>query len=218
LICNRGRPASVRPDVTTRTAPLEPGDSGEAGQAAKPPKSNGSGDPAWIYALAGWLIALTQLDRDRRGPTEAEIRERLPFGALGELDGDPDTMSLRGLRRLPAIGPARALAIARARWEEGLTGGPEAWDAIRGIGPETVAAIRRHLDAAAKEGLGGPSRSTVQRPAHETGGRPARAAAGSAAQGAEGSSAEGEGGNSVLGGPGTRVRGAQPGADSGLSP
>jgi hypothetical protein len=100
-----------------------------------------------MYALAGWLLAISQLERDPRRPTEAEIRDRLPFGALGELDLDPDTMSLRGLRRLPAIGPARALAIARARWEDGLCGGPEAWDAIRGIGPETVAAIRRHLAA-----------------------------------------------------------------------
>ncbi len=122
----------------------EPGPKDEARGPSRPVLTTTA--PAWVYALAGWLLAATQLDRDPRLPTEAEIRRRVPFGALGELDGDPDTMTVRGLRRLTAIGPARALAIARARWEDGLSGGPEAWDAIRGIGPETVAAIRRHLE------------------------------------------------------------------------
>ena len=121
----------------------EVGRIGEVGRIAR------AGEPAWIYALAGWLLAVTQVDSGARGASEAEIRRRLPCGALGELDGDLDTMTVRALRRLPAIGPARALAIARARWEDGLTGGPESWDAIRGIGPETVEAIRRHLAEAA---------------------------------------------------------------------
>jgi hypothetical protein len=144
LTCHRDRLASVRPDVTTPTASRTPDEAGRVGH------------PGWIYALAGWLLAVPQLDRDSRGPSEAEIRRRLPYGALGELDGDLDTRTVRGLRRLPAIGPARALAIARARWEEGLAGGPESWDAIRGIGPDTVAAIRRHLSEANGEGSTGP--------------------------------------------------------------
>jgi hypothetical protein len=74
--------------------------------------------------------------------SEREIRERAPFGLLDPPASDPDRMSPRELRRLPAIGPTRALAIARARWEEGLTGGPEAWDEVPGIGPETVRSIR----------------------------------------------------------------------------
>src|SRR5262249_7586551 len=90
---------------------------------------------------------------------------------LGELDGDPDTMSVRALRRLPSIGPARAAAIARERWERGITGGPEAWDAIRGIGPETVGSIRRALDAriatrSATPSVRGQSRDFSPAPTH----------------------------------------------------
>jgi len=121
-------------------------------EARRARRIGGSSEPVWIYALAGWLLAVTQVDGGARGASEAEIRQRLPYGGLGELDGDLDTMTVRALRRLPAIGPARALAIARARWEDGLTGGPESWDVIRGIGPETVEAIRRHLAEAAIRG------------------------------------------------------------------
>ena len=109
------------------------------------PETSGRATPAWIWVLAGWLLAASELDRRSSTPAEAEIRARVPVGALGEFEGDPDTMSVRALRRLPAIGPARAVAIARERWERGLSGGPEAWETIRGIGPETVAAIGRAL-------------------------------------------------------------------------
>jgi hypothetical protein len=105
--------------------------------------------PVWVYALAGWLWASSQLGGVQSEPTEREIRARTPVGAFGELDLSPDTMSVRALRRLPAIGPARAAAIARERWEEGLEGGPDAWEAIRGIGPETVGAIREFLEVRA---------------------------------------------------------------------
>lgn len=98
--------------------------------------------PAWLYVLTGWLLASTQLQTGRGPLTERETRERAPFDVLDPPTSDPDRMSPRELRRLPAIGPARALAIARARWEEGLTGGPEAWDEVPGIGPETVRSIR----------------------------------------------------------------------------
>ena len=106
--------------------------------------------PGWTWFLAGWLLAAAELERVRPDPTEAEVRARMPAGAAGELDSNPDTMSVRALRRLPAIGQARALAIARERWERGLAGGPESWIAIRGIGPETVAAIRRALSSTPK--------------------------------------------------------------------
>jgi hypothetical protein len=103
-------------------------------------------EPTWIYVLAGWLLASTELAGAERALDERAIRERAPFGALDPPATDPDRMSPRELRALPAIGPARALAIARARWESGLGGGPEAWEAIPGIGPETVRSIREALE------------------------------------------------------------------------
>lgn len=102
--------------------------------------------PAWLWVLAGWLLASTQIGDGRLPISEREIRERAPFAALDPPTADPDRMDLRELRRLPAIGPARASAIARARWEQGLEGGPEAWDAVPGIGEETIGAIRRFLE------------------------------------------------------------------------
>lgn len=107
-------------------------------------------DPAWLYVLAGWLLASTQLVDGRRSFDEGEIRGRAPFGALDPPPTDPDRMGPRQLRRLPAIGPTRALAIARARWEAGLIGGPESWDAIPGIGPQTVRSIRSAIDESGK--------------------------------------------------------------------
>lgn len=103
-------------------------------------------DPAWLYVLAGWLLASTQIADGRGSFVQRELRERAPFGALDPPTADPDRMDLRELRRLPAIGPARAFAIAQARWEAGLTGGPEAWDEVPGIGAGTVGAIRLFLE------------------------------------------------------------------------
>lgn len=102
------------------------------------------GDPASLYLLAGWLLASSQL-APSTAPDDRVPRDRTPFGVLEPLGTGPDLWSPRELRRLPAIGPARALAIARARWELGLTGGPVAWDQVPGIGEETVGAIRRFL-------------------------------------------------------------------------
>ena len=101
---------------------------------------------AWMYVLAGWLLASAQLGSAQLHIDGSEAEARMPAGARSPEETDPDRMSPRELRRLPAIGPTRALAIARARWERGLTGGPEAWEDIPGIGPETVRAIRRALE------------------------------------------------------------------------
>jgi hypothetical protein len=100
-----------------------------------------------LYVLAGWLLASAQLGSAQVRIDGSEAAARMPAGARSPSETDPDRMSPRELRRLPAIGSTRALAIARARWERGLTGGPEAWEDIPGIGPETVRAIRRALDA-----------------------------------------------------------------------
>jgi len=112
-----------------------------------------------MYVLAGWLLASAQMGSALPPVHEREAAARMPAGARGpegtdaDRETDPDRMSPRELRRLPAIGPTRALAIARARWEIGLIGGPEAWEDIPGIGPETVRAIRGAL-AASSASLG----------------------------------------------------------------
>jgi hypothetical protein len=111
--------------------------------------------PPWMWALAGWLLASSELAPIRRTFDDSAFSSRIPVAAratpaVAPAVSDPDRMSPRELRRLPAIGPARALAIARARWERGLSGGPEAWEDVPGIGPETVGRIRRALAAAAE--------------------------------------------------------------------
>lgn len=100
-----------------------------------------------LCVLAGWLLASAQLGSAPRQIDASEAALRMPAGARGRPETDPDRMSPRELRGLPAIGPTRALAIARARWDRALTGGPEAWEDIPGIGPETVRAIRSALAA-----------------------------------------------------------------------
>jgi hypothetical protein len=109
------------------------------------PRDREPGSP-WAFVLAGWLVASSELDPGPRTPGEAEVLERMPSGSRPTAPADPDRMCARELRLLPAIGPSRALAIVRARWEKGLSGGPEAWETLPGIGPETVRAVRRALD------------------------------------------------------------------------
>jgi hypothetical protein len=126
--------------------------------------------PGWLLLFAGCLVASTQLGPDARGAAahsdacRLDERWSLPRGAHAarapgalEIDRGPaagwidvDRLSPRELRGLPGVGETRALAIARARWEDGLRGGPEAYDSIPGIGPETVRAIREWIDAAGR--------------------------------------------------------------------
>lgn len=73
---------------------------------------------------------------------------------------DPDALSARELRALPGIGPARAVAVVRARWE-GLRGGPAAWRALPGIGDATAGAAQAALSSAAMEP---PSQPAYTRP------------------------------------------------------
>ncbi len=63
---------------------------------------------------------------------------------------DPDSCPARDLRALPGIGPTRAAAIVRARWE-GLRGGPAMWQAIPGIGEATVRVVTEALSGGALE-------------------------------------------------------------------
>jgi hypothetical protein len=113
------------------------------------PESSTSRPPPWMCALAGWLLASAQHGSFPSRIDPRAFAARTPAGGRSPPANDPDRMSARELRRLPAIGPARALAIIRARRERGISGGPEAWEDLPGIGPETVRAIRRALDEAA---------------------------------------------------------------------
>ena len=103
-------------------------------------------EPSWVFAFAGCLVASLEL---ARAPLEVDaevIEARIP-GASPAPARTLDELPPRELRRLPGIGPTRALAIARARWEHGLRGAPRAWDVVPGIGAETVHAIESALTA-----------------------------------------------------------------------
>ena len=96
---------------------------------------NHEGDAA-TWLVAGALLAAALLSG--RGPHASTLAADRGPGTRAPR-ADPDDLAARELRRLPGIGPARALAIVRARWD-GLRGGPPAWIAIPGIGPATAAA------------------------------------------------------------------------------
>ncbi len=96
-----------------------------------------------------WLVAGAVLAAALLGGSEPDTSTlaamRGPLARAPRID--PDQLAARELRRLPGIGPARALAIVRARWD-GLRGGPPAWIAIPGIGPATAAAAGAAADRA----------------------------------------------------------------------
>ena len=107
-------------------------------------------EPAWVLLFAGALVASTALSRAAPEADARAVEARIPGLPLGtpERSLDLERLSAREMRRLPGIGPQRALAIARARWEQSLRGAPEAWDVIPGIGEETVRSIRESIEAA----------------------------------------------------------------------
>ncbi len=107
---------------------------------------------ALVWFVCGILMFDVAADAGRE-PARASSPSRIGVLAEpGEAGGraDPDSLSARALRALPGIGPARALAIARARWT-GLRGGPTAWTSLPGIGDATAAAAATALSGAAME-------------------------------------------------------------------
>jgi hypothetical protein len=112
--------------------------------------------PIWFFS--GWLIAGTFVAGEIPGPGTRVLTPSPPIERR-----DPDSLSARELRGLPGIGPARALAIARARWD-GLRGGPAAWESIAGIGEATV--------EAAADALSGAALEPPSQPAYTPGGNP----------------------------------------------
>jgi hypothetical protein len=126
-------------------------------------------EPAVSMLFAGFFLASTLLgvrpETDHGGGIAARIPEPLRPGSESR---SLDSMSARELRALPGIGPARAIAMASARWEHALSADPSndpgAFGTVRGIGPETVRTLRAFLeaaanrDAAAQGRLGRPGR------------------------------------------------------------
>lgn len=108
------------------------------------------GEPL-LPAFAGFLFALAVIGPAERRPSASSWILGAPDPLVGARELDPDRMCARDLRRLPGIGPARSLAIVRARFEHGLCGGPGSWTCIDGIGPETVRSARAWLEAAGAE-------------------------------------------------------------------
>lgn len=104
--------------------------------------------PAWPWALAAALLLATVLERPAPEADPRALEERLS-GPPPDPAPRPelDRLPLRELRRLPGIGPARALAIVRARWELGLRGAPAAWDRVPGVGEGTVEALLAWLES-----------------------------------------------------------------------
>lgn len=118
------------------------------------------GEPAWLLALAGWMLARALVALAiPRGATELEAfpGERAPplpplVDALRsgknaiELSRSPP----RELRRLPGIGRRRAVDLAQARFERG-DGEPLDLQAIPGIGPKIEARVRERLARDARD-------------------------------------------------------------------
>jgi hypothetical protein len=114
---------------------------GELGEGLR---ASRRGEPGWVLALVGWLAMETALDCSRaREPIAAAAPERAV---------DWRTSPPRELRKLPGIGVARALAIARMRFERGADG--FRLDEVPGIGPATVRNVECFIDGGDAESRG----------------------------------------------------------------
>jgi len=111
--------------------------------------------PAWFWLWLGGLAGdLGGRVADASDGRDAALARAVPAIAVGA-EGDPraldpaaiSTWTVRELRTLPGIGPARAVAIAEARWSRDRGAGPLPIDAVRGIGPRTWARIDAALSA-----------------------------------------------------------------------
>jgi hypothetical protein len=96
--------------------------------------------------FAGWFVCAALLATPEPLAENAILLRRMPETLARERPLDLDLMIARELRCLPGIGPARALAITRAKWQLGLRAAPASWDRVFGVGVETVAGLRRWID------------------------------------------------------------------------
>lgn len=106
--------------------------------------------PVWAWVVLGWLAG--RLARDAaRGPLHANEAALAFVRAAREREGPGleearrarslDRVCVRELRALPGIDEARALDIARVRWERDWSAGPLRLSAIHGIGETTETAV-----------------------------------------------------------------------------
>jgi hypothetical protein len=96
---------------------------------------------AWALLLAGWALSGALLDAVRQREARRSEADAAVLAILrGPVEAPLDlaTASPRELRRLPGIGPRRALAIADLRWERGPG---FALQDVNGIGPRIEAGI-----------------------------------------------------------------------------
>jgi DNA uptake protein ComE-like DNA-binding protein len=93
-------------------------------------------------ALVGWLGALT---------LQRALAARHPDASRGASVDETsavalETSSPRELRRLPGIGEARALEIARERWRLRGSGQALRLESLPGVGPTTSERVARALE------------------------------------------------------------------------
>jgi hypothetical protein len=118
-------------------------------------RDRGRPQPVWLLALMGWLAADAVAASLFRGGIEV-AESPLP---------EISRMSPRQLRRLPGIGEGRAVAIARARWEQGWKPGPLLLSDVPGVGPHTQEQVRSWLEAAGSATTGVSQTSDSHEPA-----------------------------------------------------
>jgi transposase len=105
-----------------------------------------------VVVLVGWLVvsgvAIAPEDADRLSSSLGSGGEEAwPANFLRERNtADLGRMCPRELRRLPGLGQVRALAYARARWQNDPALGPLALEAVPGIGPETARRVAAELE------------------------------------------------------------------------
>jgi hypothetical protein len=102
--------------------------------------------PGWMLAVAGAMLCWTILAAHMPEPGASELAARIPTG-FSAPNGpiDLNRSSPRELRRLPSIGPTRAIAIVRSRWGDGPFAAPAELDRIPGIGPETTKRVSEYF-------------------------------------------------------------------------
>lgn len=116
------------------------------------------GDPTVAAALTGFLALACLVSWRERAADERARLGLLPPARDPAVDVlDLTRWSARELRALPGLGERRAVAIVRARWAGEISGQAAELDELRGIGPETVRAIRAELE----RGTPRPQRSTA---------------------------------------------------------
>jgi DNA uptake protein ComE-like DNA-binding protein len=108
------------------------------------PVSSGGG--AWVWLLAGWLVASVRVSPPSIVGESSAIESRIPAREPpSRARVDLARLSPRDLRTLPGIGESRALAIAREGWERGRLDVGDL-DAIPSIGEGTVDRARAWIE------------------------------------------------------------------------